>query len=121
MKDRRQLTITVFDHAQYEIEDWPKENALDYLAWFAAKIQSIPEEFRPSAKIVLDAYESYGDADPQIKITYTRQETDAEVATREAEEERVRQSQIARERATYERLREKFSEPAPSGDEDPVQ
>jgi hypothetical protein len=81
-------TITVFDMERYEGE-WPPSEARACLDWLAAKIESIPAEFRKSATIEFDSASGYeGCHYAQIKIEYTRPETAEETATRINERQR---------------------------------
>lgn len=81
-------TITIFDHERYDVE-WPPEDAIACLAWFAAKIESIPAEFRKTARIEFDSASGYeGCHYAEIKITYERPETAEEVAARKGESQR---------------------------------
>lgn len=82
---KKKIIVTVFDNHQYE-GDWPPENAVEAISWFQEKINSIPVEFRDTAKIEIEGIESYDCSYVNIEITYTREETDAELATRKAHE-----------------------------------
>ena len=112
MNTRQIIKVKVFSQESYD-EEWPPENAMEYLAWFAAKIASIPEEYRASAKVEIDSVSSYENSSyATIKITYTRPETDAEWAGRVAENDARERRQAERERKEFERLRAKFGSSA---------
>lgn len=79
MKQAKHISKTV---EKYD-GDWPPEDAAGALAWFQAKLDDVPQEFRGTARIGIDATESYGSAYATIEISYTRPETDDEEAERE--------------------------------------
>ena len=91
---KQNKTITVFRQEQGDGE-WPPEDAKGCMAWFAAKLALIPEEYRDNARIEFDSIASYEDASyATIEITYVRPETDEEERIREHR----RQATLAMER-----------------------
>ena len=100
--------VIVFDKEQYE-GDWPPNDATEYVAWFAAKIEAIPAEYRDTAKIKLESVNSYEDShDVHLEIYYHRPETDDEMAYRGVEERRREEQQNAQELRTLAALKAKY-------------
>ena len=105
---RKQNRIVVFDQEQYDGE-WPPENAMECVAWFAAKIAEIPNKYKTTAKIEIESVSSYEDSHyARIEIYYDRPETDEEMSEREAEERRRQEAQIAKELRTLAELQAKY-------------
>ena len=105
---KNNVTVTVFDKEQYDGE-WPPENAAECLAWFAEKIDGIPEEFRDTAKVEISSASGYeGSSYGHIEISYTRQETDEEEQKRETLLEHKAAAQQGRELAEFKKLQKKF-------------
>lgn len=68
--------------AEHDDGDWPT-NAIEFVAWLAAQIETVPAGYRHSVEIEIIA-EEY-DADdyaPVITLTYQRPETEAEEQVR---------------------------------------
>ena len=63
--------------------DWPPSDAVGAMAWFQAKLDDIPDEFRSTAKIELDTTSRYDSSYATIEFSYVRFETDEEEAQRE--------------------------------------
>jgi hypothetical protein len=106
-------TITVFDLERYDGE-WPPEDAGVCLAWFSAKIASIPAEFRSTARIEFESASGYeGCHYAEIKITYERSETKEEIEARKSEAARRIEENKAFHRAQLARLESE----AKTGDE----
>lgn len=109
---RKNKEIIIFDQEQYDGE-WPPENAMKCLAWFSAKVEDIPQEFRSTAKIEIEGFGGYeGSAYANIKITYVRPETDEEVAERELKESNQKSQQELRERQQLAALKAKYEDKA---------
>ena len=107
---KKQITVKIYD-----IEDSPEdppENLEAHILWLQAKLEVIPEEFRSTALIIIDAGESYGCGIPAYHIEYSRPETVEEKESRE-NRERLKANDIKnRELATLKNLLEKYkSEP----------
>lgn len=79
MKQQKTLSITVEQYGS----DWPPTDAAGALAWFRAKLDDIPAEFRDGAKIEFDSLGRYDSTYATIEISYVRPETDEEEAQRE--------------------------------------
>lgn len=106
-----QKTITVFDKEQYDGEDWPPENAKEFLTWFTAKLEQIPEEHRSNAVIKIDSSQGLDDyCYARIIIQYTRPETEKDIAEREAEIKRRKDVIESIERQQFEILKAKYGQ-----------
>jgi len=88
---------------QYD-NDWPKSDAIEFMAWFHSKIADVPDEGRDSLTINIECDSGYA----TIEFVYTRLETDTEEAMREqsalSREELIRKqelSELARLQAKY--------------------
>lgn len=88
--------------------EWPLTNAVQFANWFAGKLGEVPEQYRASAKIEIDAYDYCGALYAQITIYYIRPESDDEMAAREAREQRLKSETEAAELRTLERLKAKY-------------
>ncbi len=92
---RRKVRVNVFDAERHDAE-WPPTNAIKFLEWFAGKLELIPDEYRKNATFEIESVSSYEDSHySYIQISYERQETDIEMASREAKE--LRNQEICRE------------------------
>lgn len=105
---RKQTRVTVFDKEQYDGE-WPPTDATECVAWFAGKLETIPPEYRATAKVEIESVASYEDSHyARIVIRYDRPETDDEMEDREAEELRRQEAQKAQELRTLAALKAKY-------------
>jgi len=114
---KKMVQETVHNGGPYDGNGWPPEEPAGFMAWFQERIDSIPPEFRPQAKIEFASEGGYyGDHSPHIEITYLRPETDEQYASRlqrEAHEARARaQMQEHQERAALAALLKKYGPPA---------
>lgn len=78
---KKQITVKIYD-IENSPED-PPENLEDHILWLQTKLEMIPEEFRSTALIIIDAGESYGCGIPTYHIEYNRPETVKEKKSRE--------------------------------------
>jgi len=53
----RDIEIVIFEQEEHDGE-WPEENAAKFIKWFSDKVNTIPIEYRDSAKIELDSMSS---------------------------------------------------------------
>ena len=107
----RQVRVTLFEGEWHE-GDWPSEKPAEFLAWWRAKIDQIPQEFLPSALVyITSSCDHQGDHSPKIEITYSRPETSDEEAERLRREEIELAKRQRWERAEFERLKAKFEAP----------
>ena len=83
------IKIEVFKKELFDYDGvWPEENAVKFLAWLEEKINSIPKEFRNSAKVDFEAEPGYAEnASATVEIHYYRPETDEEEIARKAKEQ----------------------------------
>ena len=75
--DMSDVLVTIFsEHGYGSADDWPPDNALESMAWFNAKVELIPEEFRSGATIDIDSFDDgHGSCCISIDIYYYRPET----------------------------------------------
>ena len=103
---KKQKTVTIYDYDK--APHAPPSDLVEYIAWLQAKLDEIPEKFRPSARTDIYGCEQYGSGVLCYTIEYDRPETDEEQAARENADrvnaDAVRQSELA----TLEALRAKY-------------
>lgn len=110
MEERQSIRVTVCKCEQYA-EDWPfsdDSKLSDVVAWFAAREQEIPEEFRAKARCEIDSRLIYDSALATIEISYLRSETDQEMADRQQRAARAVADDRARELELLRRLQAKY-------------
>jgi len=83
---------------------------VEVLAFIRSKFRRVPNEFRETARISIDAIDSHGFEAIKVQVVYARPETDAEEAERERLEAFSVKSTEQREREEYERLKEKYGD-----------
>ena len=102
------IKVEVFNEEQYDGE-WPSENGAEFIAWFQEKLESIPQEFRGSAKIELDSVSGYeGSSYASIEIYYYRPETEEEAKVRESKSQYRAELLRQRELRQLEELKRKY-------------
>ena len=102
------MLVVHFDKEKFDGE-WPPVDAERTVAWFQEKLESIPAEFRHTAKIEFESASGYeGDHYARIVITYMRPETAQESAERNARDDAMRRMVEASERAELARLQAKY-------------
>ena len=92
--DKKRRIVT-----RYLVSDMPHNlkvpnTLLGAIAWLQKQATTIPARSRPKARVSFDTSMSYGETYPNLEITYTEPETDAEVILRlqiEAERARIRE------------------------------
>ena len=99
--------ITVFDKEE-GTNEWPPEDAKGFIAWFVGKAEAIPEEYRATATIEITSVILYGDEYANIKIHYSRPETDGEKERREGQEKRTKEDIKDRELQQLAALKAKY-------------
>jgi hypothetical protein len=77
-------TVTVFCKKSFEPGFMPT-NALNAFAWLRGVIDTIPDEYRDTARIEVDSGSEYDVSFASLTISYERPETDAEETMREQE------------------------------------
>lgn len=104
----KQTRVTVFDKEQYDGE-WPPTDMTECVAWFAGKLETIPSEYRATAKVEIESVSVYEDSHyARIEIYYDRPENDGEMAAREAEERCRQEAQKEQELRTLAALKAKY-------------
>lgn len=78
---KQQVEVYVLRYS--ELTDIPN-NPNDFLAYWQEFFDEVPEQYRASTIIELQAVESYGDASIECSVYYTREETLEEEQEREA-------------------------------------
>lgn len=97
--------VCIFSQDEYD-GDWPRENPRDFVAWFLAKIEVAPVEYRDSVRIELGV----SGACAEISIYYTRPENAAEISARIAEYHESERRREAADRAKLAALRAQYGE-----------
>lgn len=102
MKQKKQIKA-------YELgyDDIP-EKADEFIRFWQDKINMVPEEFRDTAKIEMEAEESYGCATFEATVSYIRSETDKEERSREKRAQDSQESIKRRELADLAKLKLKY-------------
>lgn len=106
MKKMKVESFTVESYDSY----WPPEDAVGCVAWFQNLLEAVPQEYLHTAKIDIGNYKEYDDAYAQIRISYTRPETDAEEAERERRERAAEEAARNRELQLLAQLQAKYGE-----------
>jgi hypothetical protein len=100
-------TVTVLDtDTQYNI--WPPRDARGFLAFFADKIEEVPEAYRDSIVISIGTSTDYEDSYVNITITYKRPETEHERKVRVAKIAEQAAMILEKELKELERLKSKY-------------
>lgn len=87
MDDKREVTIIVREYGYGEkAVGYPPHNLKEAIQFFQETLLEIPPEYRDSAAIDFEPMWSYGESYEHVSITYERPETEAEEASRKAEE-----------------------------------
>ena len=86
----------------------PPQEFEDFLRWVEQLKDDIPEEYRPAAKVHIDAGMDYDQPYAICMVTYDRPETPEETRQREAKARLDSSRQEGYERTLYEKLRKKF-------------
>jgi hypothetical protein len=86
MKYDYENEVRVFRQERYD-GDWLPEKLSDAIAWLQGMLDSVPAEYRDSAKIEIDSVSSWEDSHyASIEISYRRPPTQAEITERKAKE-----------------------------------
>jgi len=102
-------TITIY-HSDNCHSDYRPENLTEYIKWLNDKLSLIPQEFRSSATLEINAYESYGAGYYDYIIKYERPETDSERESRENKENERKNWEKLRKIEIYEALKKELSQ-----------
>lgn len=102
--------VTITDMESWQ-DGWPPENAEGFLAWFAEKIASVPEEYRASATVEISSRSGYdGDTSACLSIQYLRPETPQEEQARQQAEQQDHWLRETRERQQLAALKAKYED-----------
>lgn len=96
------FTVESFD------SNWPPEDAVGCITWFQNLLESVPSEYRHTAKIDIGSDTSYEVDHARIGISYTRPETDAEEAERERREQVKEEANRSKELQLLAQLQAKY-------------
>ena len=103
MKDELK-TIYVFD-GNKDDGDWPPESLKEFLYWFAAKFDEIPDEHRHRARVVLSGgYANHSGHHASIEIYYHRPESEDEIKIRERNQGIIDRQKKERDFETLQKL-----------------
>lgn len=108
MDDRKTITEYPLISRYYsdgELNDTSLVNAVEVLT---AILNDIPAEYREQARFTVDNGNDYDLAEATITVSYTRPETDEEVARRHERQATEKRYREAEERRRYEVLKAKF-------------
>jgi len=93
-------------------QDWPKQDAQEFLKWFEGQLKKIPAEYADRAFIQIDCEEvdtgEYERYVPTISISYLRPENPEETEKREKDEKRQEEELERRQYQTWLNLSKKF-------------
>lgn len=103
------MRVSVRDVARYAFGDLPT-TLPEWFAWLEEARAEVPKEYHDALKCVLSFDEGYCDsgATASLEVWYERPETDDEMIVRVSRGISYIQSQEASERATFERLKQKY-------------
>jgi hypothetical protein len=104
MNDRETVTKRLYEFDS--MDNW--QPLAEFLAEIAEVTAGVPEEFRD--EIVLVGERGYEDYVPRYRIEYTRPETDAEMAAREARSREYAEDAKRRELEQLARLKAKYGQ-----------
>ena len=90
--------------------DYRPEGLIEYIQWLNDKLSLIPEEFRTSATLEINAYESYGTGHYDYVIKYERPETNDERESRELKEQERKNWEKTKKIEIYEALKKELGQ-----------
>lgn len=103
--------VSVFSGNREDSKDWPPESPKEFLAWFAAKFDEIPDEYKHRATVVLTEENVYEYPCAAIEIDYFRPETEDEIKRREKSQGIIDRQNKARDLKTIRELIIKYHGP----------
>ena len=98
----------IYDHRKRAPDDSIPAGLIARIKWLTDKLNSIPEPYRHTAVVSMEAFEEYDCHLIEYTISYGRPETDQEQADRIMVEERQKETIRTHELATLQRLKEKY-------------
>lgn len=104
--ERKTVKIVVFnrDDLNYNLPEKPDE----FMSWWQEKLDMVPEEHRATATVELEANVFYDSSELEATVSYTRPESDDELAARKLKEKQQREFRENQELCELERLKKKF-------------
>ena len=99
-------TIPIYDSKLAETS--PPENLIKYIAWLEAMLEMVPDQFRDSCLIEIDAENCHGDYFVEFKITYERLETAEELAKKAKDEANLADKKKRKDMVTLAELKAKY-------------
>lgn len=104
---RKEITVKVFDKkSEYDLPETPEA----FLAYWKEKFERVPEQFRASTRVEVEANTCYDSAQLSIAVSYVRPETDEEMSRRERDEASRLSAQEENERRQLAALKAKYGE-----------
>lgn len=107
--ERQKVWVTVYK-GEWGDDDWPPENAVEFLTWFQSKMAKIPAGYRGDAVVRIGSRACFDSDVPTLEIYYTRPETDDEIRARIMAERREREQVRQRELAMLRALQAKYGD-----------
>jgi hypothetical protein len=104
MKKTVEVVVFEDDSCEYSLP----EKTDEFMKWWRDKIEEIPEEYRDTGLIRCFTSMCYDSTELQVKISYTRLETDAEEAARLKKEDAQRAFIENQELCQLEKLKAKY-------------
>ena len=86
------------------------ENAKEFMKFFNDKLSEVPDEYIDSAKISVECFEYYGQANLEVNVTYERPLTNEEREKQEADRELKKLLETTRKKAQLENLKRELGE-----------
>lgn len=111
MVNRENVTVKLEDapvsYGEGNGDEEMEVGLVDMIERLQACLESVPREYRDSAKVRIWASGDYASA--YVEVNYTRPETDEEIAAKEEREKRYQLERERREREEFERLKKKYA------------
>jgi hypothetical protein len=105
MTERRETEVTISDG------EIPPDKLGEAIAWFSLKLSEVPPQYRDSAKLHIDTTTDWGgEANLDIRIFYSRPETDREMHDRVSQTAMQDAFQREREIQTLRALKAKYGD-----------
>ncbi|MBT6096545.1 MAG: hypothetical protein HOH04_16790 [Rhodospirillaceae bacterium] len=110
--DRKTKNVVLNCEEEFGPEwNWMPKKLIDLIPWAEKYLELVPEEYRDSTILeVVSFLESHRDNSLNVKVHYSRPETNDELKTRLAVEETQKLEQQETERLKLEELKAKFND-----------
>lgn len=106
---KKNVTVKVYDSEETRFESMPCDFN-SFLKWVDWVKQSVPEEFRKTARVDIEARQDYDGYIASVEVSYVRPETEDEYSTRLKEEQRLHKKQEDQDLRTFLKLKQKFGD-----------